>query len=464
MRAQVKRKIADLSVLALFSLLTGAAAGVVVTLYTVLAHYGESCSVSLYAEIFARPYFIPLLLAALLLAAIAIGTAVRFVPMARGSGVPQAEGAARGLFRLKWYSALCTMFAASLAAVFLGLGAGTEGPSVLMGGCFGECAADLSEADKRNRGALVAAGAGAGLAVAFNAPLTGVLFAAEEAKKKIDPSVVVSALIAVVSALVVRGGLRKLISLADPEIAPFAPTFSAYDLTAADTFAEIFAMLGAALAVAVLAAALGAAFYASVFALKKLLGKLTFFKGAGRMTVPFLLAGALGMISLLVMGGGHSLVQAVGTSGGTQEMSAALNFASPLAVALAVLLVMKFAATACNIGAGVPCGAFVPMLAIGACAGALAAQAAAAAGMPAAYSDTVVMLFVAAFFSAVVKAPVTSAVMIFELTGSYNFALLLPTAAAVATAYLLSSLMRVRPLYDALLVGYVFPGGKARLR
>lgn len=65
------------------------------------------------------------------------------------------------------------------------------------------------------------------------------------------------------------------------------------------------------------------------------------------------------------------------------------------------------------------------------------------------------MIFVAAFFTAVVKAPVTGTVMVFELTGSYNFALLLPVAAAVTTAYLISVLLRTRPIYDVLLAGFV---------
>ena len=119
--------------LVLFSLITGAAVGVVVTLYNVLVSYGDEYSVALYGEIFLRPYFIPLLLVGLLLASIVVGTAVRFVPMARGSGIPQTEGAARGLMRLGGLRTMCTMFACSLAAVFLGMSAGAEGPSVLNG-------------------------------------------------------------------------------------------------------------------------------------------------------------------------------------------------------------------------------------------------------------------------------------------------------------------------------------------
>ena len=137
-------------------------------------------------------------------------------------------------------------------------------------------------------------------------------------------------------------------------------------------------------------------------------------------------------------------------------MSAALRFSSPLAVALAVILVASsFPRHA--IWERASCGAFVPMLSTGACIGALISVAATAAGLPAVYSDILVWLGIAAFFTSVVKAPVTATVMVFEFTGSYDFTLLLPVVTAVAVAYVMSALLRMRPVYDCLLVSFVFP-------
>ena len=450
-------RIRDVLMTALVSLIAGAAVGTVVTLYNVLVTTGEKVSVDAYAAIYAMPYLIPVLLAALLLASVLIGTVVRFVPMARGSGVPQAEGAARGLFRLRPFAVLCTTFAASLSAVFLGMSAGAEGPSVLMGACLGESAATLSSADSSRRRTLVSAAAGAGLATAFNAPLTGVLFSVEEASRKFSPAIALSSLCSVVSALAVRGGLRTLISLIDPSVVPFAPTFTAFELNALSSVGEVFAALGLAIAAAAVAALFGFVFYHGIFAARGALSRIRLFKGAGVMLVPFALACAFGMLSPLAMGGGHSLIQSVGTLGGTAAMTSSLRFASPLAVTLLVLLLAKSVATACNMGAGVPCGAFVPMLAAGACFGALLSCALTAAGLPAVYSDLIVWVCIAAFFTAVVRAPVTSVVMVFELTGSYNFAVILPVAAAAAVAYVISSALRMRPVYDCLLVPFVAP-------
>ena len=87
-------KAADIALLILFSVIAGVFSGVLVTLYTVCTGYGEKCSVAWYKALIDLPYLIPLLFVALCCAAIMIGTVLRFIPMAKGSGVPQAEGAA----------------------------------------------------------------------------------------------------------------------------------------------------------------------------------------------------------------------------------------------------------------------------------------------------------------------------------------------------------------------------------
>ena len=124
--------------LVLISLLTGIFAGVVVTFYNILMSLGEENSTKLYVLIRENPAFVPLLFIGLAAGSIVIGTVAKFVPMVRGSGIPQIEGAARGKVRFKWYVTMCSMFAASLACVFMGYPAGAEGPSLEIGGCAGD--------------------------------------------------------------------------------------------------------------------------------------------------------------------------------------------------------------------------------------------------------------------------------------------------------------------------------------
>ncbi len=125
------------------SVLTGLFAGVLVTFYNILMSIGEHTAEEYYGLLLQNPAFIPLLFAGLAAGAVVIGTLVRFVPTIRGSGIPQIEGAARGVVRMKWYVTMCSMFAASLACVFMGYPAGAEGPSLELGGCCGSATGTL---------------------------------------------------------------------------------------------------------------------------------------------------------------------------------------------------------------------------------------------------------------------------------------------------------------------------------
>lgn len=116
-----------------------------------------------------------------------------------------------------------------------------------------------------------------------------------------------------------------------------------------------------------------------------------------KLLFPFIFAGVFGLISVSVMGGGHSFIESLGTLGGSREQSIATIFSSPVVVTLILVLVMRIIATAFNLGAGVPCGIFIPMLAIGACIGALVSKLAILWGMAPEYADCIVMICMATF-------------------------------------------------------------------
>ena len=242
--------------LVLISLLTGIFAGVAVTFYNILASVGEHTSVKLYSLVLENPAFVPLLLLGLAAGGIVIGTVVRFVPMIRGSGIPQIEGAARGIIRFKWYVTMCSMFAASLACIFLGLSAGAEGPSLQIGGCAGEAVGVTLKRNRMTRRLQIAAGSSSGLAVAFNAPITGLVFAMEEAFRSFSPQVFVCAAISVVSALFTRNAIRPPLGYG------VGFTFDTFLFPSGFSFSYCLWAIPAA----VVAALVGVAFYYTVFA------------------------------------------------------------------------------------------------------------------------------------------------------------------------------------------------------
>lgn len=273
--------------------------GLVATVYAALDNLIEEFTRGYYSFFRNNPAFIPLLFLALATGGIVIGGAVRFFPMIRGNGIPVTEGAARGVIRYKWYQLLPAMFAASLFSVFMGLAAGGEGPSVAMGGA---CGYGVSNALRRNatvRRYQITGGACAGLAVASNAPLTGMAFAFEEAHKRFTPEVFTCAFSSVIVAVITRNLLAPLLGLST------GAAFSTFVFNA-NIHDPLFYLFAFTAAVVCALSAVG--FYYLLRLFKRLFCRLTFWKGTGKMAVPFLLAGVCGLITCGAIGDRKSVV------------------------------------------------------------------------------------------------------------------------------------------------------------
>lgn len=433
--------------LVLVSMLTGIFAGVVVTFYNILMSLGEETSISLYTLVRDNPAFVPLLFAGLAAGSLVIGTVAKLVPMVRGSGIPQIEGAARGKVRFNWYITMCSMFAASLACVFMGYPAGAEGPSLEIGGCAGSAVGTILKRNQMVKRLQIASGASSGLAVAFNAPVTGLVFAMEEAFRSFSPQVFICAAISVVSALFTRNALRFAVLGGDK----VGFTFVNFDFEFAFDGAGGIFCLWVVLA-AVIVSLLGVGFYYAVFATKKLFKKITFLKGVGKFIIPFVFAGAAGLVTVYSIGGGHDFIQSL-ASGGTGEIEIERIFGIGVAVSLLIVVIIRMITGVLSMGCGVPCGVFIPMLAIGAGAGALLSILFQKAGMDGVYSDYLVIICMASFFTCVVKAPITGIVMVFELTGQFrNF---LPALIGIVIGYLIGMFFKTEAIYEKSLEQYI---------
>jgi H+/Cl- antiporter ClcA len=205
---------------------------------------------------------------------------------------------------------------------------------------------------------------------------------------------------------------------------------------------------------ALVAALLGVAFYYLVLWLKKLVKeKVTFCKNTGKMLIPFLLGGMFGILTKYAMGGGHALIEALGTQGGAGNVEIETIFACSVGVTLFIILLVKFIISVINMACGVPCGVFIPMLAIGATAGALMSSLFGQWGMDGKYSDLIVMIGMAAFFTCVVRAPITGIIMVSELT--WSFTPLLPVVIGVSIGYMVGEIAKTEPIYDVLLDQFI---------
>jgi CIC family chloride channel protein len=129
----------------------------------------------------------------------------RIAPEAGGSGIQESEGTLDGVRPLRWRRVLPVKFFGGILAIGSGMIAGREGPTDPMGGALGQMLAERSAGPAGQARTLVAAGAGAGLTVVFNAPFAGILFVLEEMRPRFShPSISTQALACITADMVVR--------------------------------------------------------------------------------------------------------------------------------------------------------------------------------------------------------------------------------------------------------------------
>lgn len=354
-------------------------------------------------------------------AVIALFLVNNYAPEASGSGIPHIKGVMHRLRTMQWSRILLIKFIAGALGIGGGLALGREGPTVQMGGAIGDAVSSLGKAPYSEGRTLIAAGAGAGLAASFNAPLSGVIFVLEEIQRDFHPSVFGAAfLAAAISDIVVRflSGGRPVFSV------PAYPTPPLASL-------PFFALLG------IVAGSLGVAFNRS------LLGALNRFasiKGnwkLGGIAVIGAVIGLIGWFSPITIGDGHVLAELV------------LSGRLALAV-IPLYFAVRFIISISSYASGTAGGIFAPLLALGALLGLAIGQIAHALA-PAAVPEPAVFAVVgmAAYFAAIVRAPLTGIALVVEMTGNYQQ--MLPLLVACFCAYAVAELMKDLPIYEALL-------------
>ena len=156
-----------------------------------------------------------------------------------------------------------------------------------------------------------------------------------------------------------------------------------------------------------------------------------------RPVLPLIIAGLLGFLMPEVLGGGHHIVNLLSTTN------------LPL-LFLLTLLILKFIFTMVSYGSGVPGGIFLPLLVIGALAGNIyGILVCKYFNLEPQFINNFIILAMAAYFTAIVKAPITGSILITELTGSFSHLLAMITVSM--SAYIISELMNSKPIYDVLL-------------
>lgn len=341
-------------------------------------------------------------------------------PMCTGSGIPQIKGILQGDMSMRWFSVLWSKIIGGVLAIGAGMSLGREGPSVQIGACVGQGLSQTSRRTRFESRILMTAGAGAGLAAAFNAPLAGVIFGLEEMQKTISPALLLTGITASITAATVTEVVFGM-----------SPVFSmGYLLPLPLNLFDVLVVAGIVIGL------LGRLFNIALAYSLNTYSRLGL-SGMKKPLVPLALAGILGFVLPEILGGGNLLVDSLVVTDYT------IGF-------LCLLFVGKFLFTMICFGSGVPGGIFLPMLVLGAAGGAVLAKLLVLAGLlPAMYYADIIVFGMAAYFSAVVKSPVTGSILILEMTGSFQHMLALLVVSL--TAYVISDLTGGRPVYDELL-------------
>ncbi|HET9916832.1 MAG TPA: chloride channel protein, partial [Candidatus Binatia bacterium] len=133
-------------------------------------------------------------------AVLAVTLVRHYAPETSGSGIPHLKAVLHRLRDLSWFRVLIVKLFGGVLAIGSGLALGREGPTVQMGGAVGKGVAGWLKVSSRDSLTLTAAGAGAGLAAAFNAPLSGLICVLEEVQRDFRPAVFGAAFIAAAAA------------------------------------------------------------------------------------------------------------------------------------------------------------------------------------------------------------------------------------------------------------------------
>ncbi|AHE67280.1 H(+)/Cl(-) exchange transporter ClcA [Legionella oakridgensis] len=342
---------------------------------------------------------------------------------ASGSGVQEIEGTLLHERPIFWRRLLPVKFIGGILSISAKMVVGREGPTIQIGGNLGEMLGEWFHMGRQRRDALIAAGAAAGLATAFNAPLAGVLFVLEEMRNEFNFSFTNFKTVAIccVSATIVL----HMILGAHPAI-----PMSVFELPSLKSL-WLFLIFG------VIVGFVGLLF--NILLIKTLdnLDKL------GSLTRPM-------YVLLIGLGVGYLAYIYPDTVGGGYEIIEKALTMRPGFGMLCVLIVVRFIMTLLCYGTGVPGGIFAPMLALGTLLGLAASYL-----FQLIMSDMTVhpgMFAVAgmgALFAAAVRAPVTGIILVVEMT--QNYLLILPLMVTCLTATVVVQLANNPPIYTQLL-------------
>lgn len=354
---------------------------------------------------------------------IAFYLVLTYAPEASGSGVPEIQGALTGVRPINWRLLIPVKFIGGALALGAHMVLGREGPTIQMGGNLGAMLAHLGHLKIGRKRTLIAAGAAAGLATAFNAPLAGILFVIEEMRNEFNFSFTNFKMVAIATA---SATLMSQIILGSHS-AVVMPIFIAPLLEDLGWFFFLGLFIGV----------IGLLFnHLLIFGLN-LGDKLTFKQRLLYVGSMGFIVGVLYIYFPLQVGDGFFL----------------LNNLSLIPTSLQAILVLssiRFIMLVLCYCTGVPGGIFAPLLSIGMLLGAFFGLALHSCHYGLTISPGVFsVVAMGCLFAASIRSPLTGIVLIVEMT--QNYSLIFPLLVSCLTSTTVVQLAHNQPIYTQLL-------------
>lgn len=347
----------------------------------------------------------------------------RFAKEAGGSGVQIIEGALDNLLKIRWKRILPVKLIGSIFSLGSGLLLGREGPTIQIGAGFGKMIKDIFKLEPGHENPLISAGAAAGLASAFNAPLSGIVFVIEELHEHFKYSFISIAAIMITTGI--ADFVVRILVGADPVIG-----IKIYNIPPLTTY-WVFILLG--LLFSFVGYAFNCLLIQSLNVVQQLKGYTIYLYA---ISIGIIII-AIGFFNTNFIGGGYSTIRLV------LDHSLSLSF-------LLSLLIGRFMLTILSYSTGLPGGIFAPLLAIGVVMGMLFGQSVQHI-MPSLQISAGVFAVagMAGIFSATIKAPLTGIMLAIEITSDFQMAL--PLIFTCFTAAIVTTLLGNQPIYSILL-------------
>ncbi len=408
-----------------YSIIVGVLVGFVGAIFRLILSYLESLRGKMYENIADAGYlnWIWIIVFSLVGISVSLFLVRRFAKETSGSGVQEIEGALDDIRILRWKRVLPIKFIASLFSLGCGLLLGREGPTIQIGGNIGKMIKDVFKLPKHMTNSFVSAGAAAGLASAFNAPLAGIIFVIEEMHGHFKHTFFT------VAAIMVASGSADLVVRLFIGVAPVIK-MKIYPNPELKSF-WLFILLGLIFSI------VGYIFN------KLLIIGLDFFDGLSKIKIVIsifvlaLIISLVGMFYHSFLGGGYETIRIA------LDKSLSLQF-------LLILFVGRLVLTIFSYGIGAPGGIFAPLLALGVILG-MVFGSIMQSYFPDYISDPGVFAVagMAAIFASTVRAPLTGLVLAVEMTS--NFEMILPLIITTVTASVITAELGNEPIYTTLL-------------